>query len=447
MKKFVALFVFLGVAGFLFAARPNAAREVERYWAQWRGPLGTGVAPHADPPVEWSERKNVRWKAEIHGKGSSSPVVWGDRVFVTTAVPVGERVASPEPELAPGGQQRRRRNISPDAEQEFVLLAFDRRTGREVWRKTLRKELPHEGTHPTGTWASNSPVTDGTHVFAYFGSRGLYALDMKGNLVWEKDLGDMTIKLGFGEGSSPALYGDKLILTWDHEGDSFIVALDKRTGEELWRVPRDERTAWATPLVVEHQGKAQVITNATNRVRSYELETGKLLWEASGMTDNTIPSPVASGGMVYVTSGFRGNALLAIRLDGARGDITGSDRIAWKLDRDTPYVPSPLLYGDTLYILKSNTGILSALNARTGKEFYGPVRLDAIPNVYASPVGAANRVYIVSREGSAVVLAHGPEFKILATNTLDDGFDASPALVDGEIFLRGRKYLYCLARN
>jgi outer membrane protein assembly factor BamB len=182
-------------------------------------------------------------------------------------------------------------------------------------------------------------------------------------------------------------------------------------------------------------------------VRSYDLETGQLLWETSGMTANAIPSPVASGGMVFVTSGFRGNALLAIRLDGARGDITGTESVAWKLDRDTPYVPSPLLYGDTLYILKSNTGILSALDARTGRGHYGPVRLEDIPNVYASPVGAANRVYVTSREGTTVVLAHGPEFKVLATNTLEDGFDASPAVVEGEIFLRGRKSLYCLARN
>jgi outer membrane protein assembly factor BamB len=248
----------------------------------------------------------------------------------------------------------------------------------------------------------------------------------------------------FGEGTTPALYGNHLVLVWDHQGQSFIVALDKRTGEELWRVDRDEIDSWATPLVVETGGRAQVVTSGMNRVRSYDLETGELVWHAGGLTMNPIPSPVAGGGLVFLTSGYRGNDLKAVRLAGARGDITGTSAIVWELNRDTPYVPSPLLYGGVLYILKSNNGLLSAFDAATGTPHYQVQRLDATPNVFASPVGAAGRIYIVGREGTTLVLRQGATSEILATNTLDDHFDASPALAGDTMYLRGYKYLYAL---
>ena len=451
MRRVAAIPLFALLSGLAMAWWPGATTEAERFWPQWRGPHATGVAPFADPPVEWSEDRNVKWKVAIPGKGSSSPIVWGNRVFLTTAIPTGKKAkpASKEPPSSQGDRRHRFRmpGIEPTEVQRFAILAIDRQSGKVLWQRTLREELPHDGTHPTGTWASNSPVTDGERVYAYFGSRGLYCLDWEGNPIWEKDLGDMTIKLGFGEGSSPFLYGDKIVLTWDHEGPSFTIALDKKTGKELWSASREEITSWATPVVVEHAGKAQVVTSATNRVRSYDLATGKLIWETTGMTRNAIPSPVASGGMVFVTSGFRGNALLAIRLDGAAGDITNSKSIAWKLDQDTPYAPSPLLYKDTLYLLKRNSGILSCFNARTGQEYYRQKRLEGIGDVYSSPVGAGGRVYVTGREGTTVILERGPEFKVLSTNKLEDGFDASPAVVDKEIYLRGRRYLYRISEN
>jgi outer membrane protein assembly factor BamB len=447
----------VGAAVALVSMSTDGAGD-ERYWPQWRGPLLTGVAPKGDPPVEWSESKNVRWKVEIPGKGSATPVVWGDSIFVLTAIPTDKRpaaaAASPTPaasSAAPADPEtaRRRapRSSPPETIHEFVVLALDRKDGKVRWRRVVREERPHEGTHPTGTWASSSAVTDGQRVYASFGSRGIYALDMRGNVVWEKDLGDMTTKLGFGEGSSPALHDGKLVLTWDHEGESFIVALDAKTGQEAWRQPRDERTSWATPLVVEHGGKAQVITSATSRVRSYDLASGALLWEAAGMTDNAIPSPVQANGVVYLTSGFRGNALLAVRLAEAKGDVSSGSAIAWRLDRDTPYVPSPLLYEDRLYLLKSNSGILSCLDAKTGERHYGEQRLEGVENVYASPVAAAGRVYVAGREGGTAVVQAGPEFKLLALNKLDDGFDASPVVVDGELYLRGARHLYRISRN
>ena len=409
----------------------------EQFWPQWRGPYATGVSRRANPPLEWSETKNIRWKIEIPGRGSASPVVWGDRLFLVSAIPVG----------IPGpAAHETRAGIEPRDVHRFVIMAIDRRSGRVAWERTAREERPHQPSMKDGTWASSSAITDGRRVFAFFESSGLYAYDMEGALLWQKHFGDKKMFADVGEsGSTPVLYGDRLVLAWDHQGSSFVVALDARTGEELWRAPRQEVDAWATPLVVEHDGRAQVITAAEKRLRSYDLETGTIVWESEGLTMNPIPSPVAEDGMVFATSGFRGSNLKAIRLAGARGDITASTAIAWTLDRDTPYVPSPLLYDGVLYLLKSNSGILSAFNAKTGSPHYQLQRLAGISEVYSSPVGARGRVYITSRDGTTVVIRHGGTFEVLATNTLDDGFDASAALVDGHVFLRGHRYLYDIA--
>jgi len=423
------------LASALAAPEPAA----ERFWPQWRGPYATGVSKFADPPTEWSETKNVRWKTEIPGRGSASPVVWGDRLFVLTAVPLG---VSGNAAHAPRG------GIQPRPVHRFIVLAIDRRNGRVIWERTAREERPHEGSQPeNGTWASSSAVTDGERIFAFFESRGLYVYDLEGKLLWQKDLGHKAMRSQFGEGTTPALYGNRLVIVWDHQGQSFVVALDKLTGNEIWRAERKEIDSWATPLIVEQDGRAQVVTSGMNRLRSYDLETGKLLWDSEGVTMNPIPSPVFADGMVFVTSGFRGNNLKAIRLADARGDITGSNAIVWTLNRDTPYVPSPLLYDGILYLLKNNSGILSAFDARTGRPHYQLQRLDGVPEVFASPVGAGGRVYIPGRDGTTLVVRHGGKFEVLAKNTLDDGFDASPALVDNEIYLRGYKYLYDIAAH
>lgn len=438
MKGF---FTTICIAGMLLAF--SSSTDYEKYWPQWRGPAANGVARHANPPLEWSETKNIRWKIAIPGKGLSSPIVWGDHLFVTTAIPIEQDAAPAAPESEGG----RRRGISPTSKNKFVLMAINRRDGKTVWQRTATEQLPHEGTHPDGSWASNSPTTDGVHIIAFFGSRGLFCYDMQGKLIWQKDLGDMATRMSFGEGSSPALHGNTLVVNWDHEQQSFIVALDKGTGKELWRVDRDEPSSWSTPLVVTHEGKPQVIINATNRVRSYDLANGKLLWECSGMTLNVIPSPVVNDGIVYVTSGFRGSALLAIKLAGASGDLNNTASVVWKYEQDTPYVPSPLLYDNKLYVLKVNSGILTCFNAKTGEPFYSRQRLEEIPNIYASPVGAAGRVYLTSRDGMTLVIKNAESFEVLASNKLEDDVDASLAIVDNEIFLRGRKFLYCIAEK
>lgn len=419
------------------------ADDVGQTWPQWRGPLATGEAPGADPPVQWSESSNVRWKVDIPGHGHATPVIWGDRVFLTTAVPEGESG------VREGLFTRLTRRIvgTESASQTlgYTVIALDRRTGQVVWEQTAATGVPHEGRHQTGSWASPSPVTDGEVLCAFFGSPGLYCYDLEGQRLWDADFGDMEIRMGFGEGTSPALYDDTIVVNWDHQGQSFIAALDKRTGLEKWRTDRDEITSWATPLIVAHEGGVQVVTSATNRVRSYDLETGVLLWEGEGVTLNAIPTPVAAEGLVYLTSGFRGNRLYAVDLAAAQGDITGSDAIVWSLEEDTPYVPSPLLHDGILYVTKSNSGIISAFDAKTGVRHYGPERLPGIRSLYASPVAAGDRVYLTSRDGTTVVLAAGPRFEVLAANMLADDFDASPAIVDEELYLRGHRFLYCIA--
>ena len=417
----------------------------ERYWPSWRGPLNRGVALRAEPPLVWSETTNVRWKVELPGLGSATPVVWGDRVFVLTAVRT-ERA-----EKGPGLFSRIRTRImggqSSTHLQQFVILAIDRRDGTVLWDHVVREANPHQAIHQTNTWASGSAVTDGEVVCAFFGSNGLYCFDLDGALLWTTDLGDMRIKMSFGEGASATLYRDLLIVPWDHEGESFIAAFDKRTGREVWRTPRDEKTSWSSPLVIEQEDGAQVVTSATEAVRSYDVETGELLWWDEGVTENAIPSPVADNGLVFVTSGYRGNRLAAIDLSLAHGDISESEAIRWSVDRDTPYVPSPVLHDGMLYVLKSNSGVLTVFDADSGRVLYGPERLPDVRNVYASPVLAADRLYVPSREGTTAVLRAGATFEVLATNTLDDGFDASPVVVDGEIYLRGRQFLYCIAES
>ena len=411
-----------------------------RNWAQWRGPDMTGVSRTAKPPVEWSETKNIKWKVEIPGRGSSSPVVWNDRIYLLTAIPVG---VAGEAQHAPRGALPQR------GVHQYKVLALDRKTGKTAWERVAREEEPHEAAHgDNGTWASSSAITDGEHVFAYFESRGLYAYDMAGTLIWQADFGDKKMRNQFGEGSTPVLHGNTLVVVWDHLNQpSYVIALDKRTGKELWRVDHPEMDTWATPLVVEHDGRKQVIVNAMNRVRSFDLDTGKLVWEGPGTTMNVIPSPVHGNGMVFIMSGFRGNNLKAIKLAHAKGDISTTGAIAWQLDRDTPYVPSPLLYDNILYFLKTNNGLLSAFDAATGKPHYQVQRIaKAAGEVFSSPVGADGRVYIVSRDGVTTVIKHGITYEVLAENALDDGFDASPALAGGEIFLRGYKYLYAIGQ-
>jgi outer membrane protein assembly factor BamB len=416
--------------------------EQLKNWHQFRGPQANGVAPEADPPTEWSESKNIRWKVEVPGLGSSTPIIWNDKVFVLAAVET-DRVA--EGAVKPEDQPQRQFGIVfPHKIHQFVILCLDRKTGKTLWQQTATEQVPHEGVHPDNDFASASPITDGKRLYVPFGSRGIYAYDLDGKLLWQRDLGRMQIKVSFGEGSSPALYGDLLIVPWDHEGESFITALDTKTGETKWKTPRDEKTAWATPLVVETGDGAQVVTNASAKVRSYDARTGELLWECGGQVGNVTPSPVSNGELVFCMSGFRGNALYALPLD-ERGDLTDTDKIAWKGDRGTPYIPSPLLYGNRLWFTQGNEGILTCLDAKTGKPLIERTRLPGLSKVYSSPVGAAGRIYFTSRDGLTLTVKNSDQFEVIAENKLEgDQFDASPAIAGKQLFIRSLKHLYCI---
>jgi len=410
-------------------------------WHQWRGPEANGMAPQGDPPLKWDDKTNITWKADIPGKGASTPIVWGDQVFIMTAIDTGRAADAKDiPKVDPSFKTK---TNAPTTYHQFVVLSYDRKTGQERWRKVASEAVPHEGHHPTHSYAGGSPTTDGKFLYAGFGSQGIYCYDLDGKLQWKRDLGRMHTRLGWGEATTPVIHGDSLIVNWDQEKDSFIVCLDAKTGAPKWKMERDEPTSWNTPLVVEHKGRTQVIVNGMRRVRSYDLATGKVIWECGGQTLNAIPSPVRNGGSVICMSGYQGAAALALPLD-ATGDITGTDKVLWRHDKGTPYVPSPLLTGDRLYFTQANNGILTSLDVKTGKPIIDRERLPSVTSLYASPAGAKDRIYLVGRDGTALVLKRGDKLDVLATNRLAEPIDASPAIVGKQLFLRGAKHLYCI---
>jgi outer membrane protein assembly factor BamB len=483
-KIFLRSLLIANVLGLEASTDSNASYAAD--WPNWRGPQNTGVSSEAKPPIEWDAKKNIRWKAPLPGKGSSTPIVLGDKIFILTAEKTdrlkegfteeqaldfekagearrqqaasgGDRGASsngnggnaerPNAEgpsaSGPNGGQRRPPPPAPAYYYRFLALALDRNTGEVLWKTTVTEQVPHEAGHGTNNFASSSPTTDGKTLFVSFGSRGIYALDLNGKVLWQKDLGQMETRNEFGEGGSPALFGDTLVVPWDHEGQSFIAALDKANGNVRWKVDRDEKTGWSTPLIVEHKGRVQVITNG-KKVRSYDLRDGSLIWEAGGQTDNPIPTPILNGDHVIAVTGFRGANAYAISLD-AEGDVTENSKyVKWQHREGTPYVPSPTLYNNKLYFVKSNNAILSSIDANTGKVLIDQKRIEGIKLIYSSLGAAANRIYVTDRNGITVVLEDSPELKILATNSLEEEIDASPVFIGIDLFLRGDKHLYCI---
>ena len=425
------------------AAALDEPASKDRFWPGWRGPLGTGAAPHADPPVEWSETRNLRWKAKLPGGGHSTPVVWGDRIFITAAVPYGEPMP-PTYSGLPGGHDER----PVTHRHRFVVLALSRRTGQVLWQRVVGDALPRAGGHYTASLASASAVTDGEHLIASFGSHGLYGLDLEGELLWAVDLGPMEPLHGHGEGSSPALFGGVLVVNWDHEGESFLAAFDKSTGALRWKSPREGGSSWTTPIVLEAGGRPQIVVSGSRTVRGYDLAGGDMIWECPGLSvENVVATPVAGFGLVFAGSSYDRPGVLAIPLQPAAGETGGNRRAAWSRTRGAPYVPSFLLYGDALYFVRHFQNILTRVDARTGEDQPGPMRLMGLDRVFASPAAAAGRVYVTARNGVTVVLSHGDSPAVLAVNRLDDGFSASAALAGGELYLRGERRLYCIAEQ
>ncbi len=404
----------------LFAACAAAARGD---WPHWRGDGGNGVSLTARPPVAFGPEKHLAWSVEIPGKGSSSPVVVGDTVFVTTAVPV---------EGAAGMLDSR-------------LLCLDRATGRERWSRSAVKAVPHERTHETNGFASASPCTDGTRVYAHFGSRGLHAYTVDGTHLWSRDFGDMTIRNGFGEGSSPTIAGDVVLVPWDHEQGSMLIAVDAKTGGIVWQTPRDEPTCWATPLVVEDpQGVRQVVMNGQRAARGYDLATGTELWRCGGQTERPVASAVAADGVTYLASGFRGAFVGAFDLAG-RGDLAGTDRVRWSKTSDTPDIATPLLSAGRLYYYKEKTGLLTCVDARTGRPHFETARIPGVGRTYASPVAAAGHVYLTDRSGRITVIRDAPALEVVAENDVGEGVDATPSPSGDSLFVRGERRLFRFA--
>lgn len=416
-------------------------------WPGWRGPGGIGISSEKGIPVQVDMAGNVKWKTAIPGLGHSSPIVWGDKVFVTTAVSSDPK----EDYWEKGFPQIQRKPDSADI--SWKVLCIDRDTGKILWERTAVRKKPVNARHTKNSYASQTPVTDGEYVYAFFGDQGMYCYDFKGNLIWSRDLGTFTMRNGWGMGSSPVLYKGLVIQTCDQEtGESFIIALDKKTGKTVWRVSRDEASSWSTPLIYQVGKRPELIVNATKAIRSYDPETGKLLWECRGpATSITTPTPTHSNGLIIVSSGFFVEPVRPVTAfrPGSTGDITlpegktESEAIVWRQSTAAPYIPSPIAYGDRFYVL-FDQGFIACYDTKTGKEIYGKTRIDTGVNFSASPVAVDGKLYLASEDGDLYVVNAGTKFELLAKNAIGEAMMASPAVSQGKMFVRALKHLYCI---
>ncbi len=408
-------------------------------WHQWRGPFANGTAAdNATPPVEWSATRNIAWHTDLPGEGTSTPIVWGNQVFVLSAEQTDRKA-----KILPAADERSK-TVPPDVYFRFLVTSIHRVTGKVLWQKTAVEEVPHEGHHPTHTYAGSSPATDGKRLYVSFGSRGIYCYSLAGQLLWKTDPGDMRTRYGWGEAVTPVIHADSLVVNWDQEEGSFIICLDGSTGAVKWKTMRpDEVTSWNTPLITSISGRDVVVANGTNKVRAYDLVDGSELWSCGGQTVNAIPSPVRFEDSVVAMSGYRGSLAVSIPLD-SRGDVTDADFVRVLSRRGTPYVPSPLLHNGRLFFTGANRNILSVLDAATGRPASEPRRLPGLSNVYSSPIAANGHFYFVGRDGTCVVLKDNATFEVAAVNQVGDRIDASPVAVGHSLFLRSWTKLYCL---
>ena len=411
-------------------------------WPQWRGPDGSGISTEKNLPAAWTPTTNIKWKAAIPGRGHSSPIVWGNRVFVTTAVE-GDVVAGAKAAKHMLGDKEfvHPDSIGADRKHQFKVIALNRESGKVVWEATAWEGTPYDNRHRKSSYAASTPATDGKMVYAFFGTEGLYAYDFNGKLAWKAQLGNMA-NLGMGTGTSPILFENLVIVQCDEDNGegSFIVALDKKTGKEAWRTPRKIQISWSTPLLVKSATRSELITSGTETVISYDPATGKELWRHKGLESNAIPSPVANSDMVYLVAGFPAKIAMAIKL-GGNGDLTGTPNVPWKYAKGTAYVPSPILYGDYLY-LTTDRGILTCIDAKTGEVKYEGGRIPIPATFTASPVAFEGKILMTSEDGDTFILKAGPKHEVLATNSVGEPVYASPAIADGSIYIRGEKNLY-----
>jgi len=428
-----------------FSLFPTARAQTN--WPQFRGPNARGISDSPRIPEHWSATENVAWKHDVAGRGWSSPVVWGNRIFLTTVVSSGES-EEPKKGLYFGGE----RPEPPKAEHLWKVVCLDLTTGNVEWEKTVHQGPPQTSIHLKNSYAAETPVTDGERIYALFGNVGVFALTIDGKEVWSKRFEPRKTRNGWGTASSPVLHGGRLFIVNDNDAHAELLALDTKTGQELWRVDRDEKSNWATPFIWQNGQRAELITPGSRAVRSYDLD-GKLLWSFRGMSSITIPTPFAGDGLLFVTSGYVGDKLrpiYAIR-PGANGDITlkpgetTNEFIAWSNPVAGPYNPSPLLYEGRLYVLYDR-GLVSCFDAKTGKVIYDRERLPNGLAFTSSPWAAASRIYCLNEDGVCFVLRAGDKFELLHTNKLssDDMCMATPALLGDRLLLRTAPRLYCI---
>jgi outer membrane protein assembly factor BamB len=411
-------------------------------WPAWRGPSGQGISEEKNLPKEWSATKNIKWKTPIAGRGHSSPIVWGNKIFLTTAIE-GDIVpgAKAVTHIDEGKEYLHPDSVGADRKHTFKVICLNRDTGKILWEQTAFTGTPYDNRHRKASFASSTPVTDGKYVYAFFGTEGVFAYDLNGKLAWKANVGKLGT-FGMGVGTSPILYENLVIIQGDEESGagSFIVGLDKKTGTEVWRTPRKVQASWATPLLVSCGMQAQVITVGNEFVIAYDPASGKELWRHKGVESNAIPSPVANNDMVFISAGFPAKIAMAINLRSS-GDVT--DTVVWKYPKGTAYVPSPILYGDYLY-LTTDRGILTCLDAKTGEVKYEGGRIPVPTTFTASPIAYDGLILLTSEDGDTFMIKAGPKHEVLGTNSVGEPVYASPAVADGKIFIRGEKILYCI---
>ncbi len=414
-------------------------------WPQWRGPGGQGVSRETKLPALWTPGQNIAWKVEVPGRGHSAPVIWNDRVFITTAIegePVPgakavEHIDSGKPFLHPD-------SVGADRMHTYKVLSYDGRTGKLLWEQAAWQGVPFDNRHRKSSFASPSVATDGTLVFAYFGSEGVFAYDVSGKPVWKASVGKVKT-LGLGAASSPVIHEGLVILQCDDdEGkDSAIVALEAKTGRERWRTKRPVQVSWSTPVLVSAGARTELVTNGSEWIIAYDPATGKELWRTKGVASNAIHTPVVGNGVVVVSAGFPAKKTIAIK-PGGSGDVTGTALILWTYDKGTAYVVSPIHYEGLLYLV-NDRGVITALDVRTGEVKYEGGRVPVPASFMGSPIAADGRILMTSEDGDTFVIKAGPKHEVIATNSVGEPVYTTPAISNGRIYVRGERHLFAIA--
>lgn len=449
MKRFragVVLAVIINLLSVPAFSVTFALKDKDSNWPQWRGPESMGISAEKDLPLEWSASQNVKWKTPIMGRGLSSPIVWGKKIFLTTSIEGAVVPGAQAPKHMEGDKEfKHPDSVGADRSHTLKVMCLDRDTGKLLWERTAYEGTVYDDRHRKNTYASGTPATDGKMVYAFFGSEGLYAYDFEGKLVWKTQPFKLSLA-GMGPGTSPTLHENLVIVQCDEEAGakSFIAAYDKKSGKEVWRTPRKVQASWTTPILVRGTKRTELVTSGNESIISYDPLTGKELWRTKGVESNAIPTPVATSEMVYIAAGFPTKIAMALRL-GATGEVKDSD-IVWKYTKGIAYVPSPILYGDYLYLM-TDRGIITCLNSKTGAVVYEGGRVPIPATFTASPVAFDNKLLLTSEDGDTFIIKAGAKHEIIGTNSLDEPVYASPAIADGKIFIRGEKNLYCISKT